>query len=186
MHSTVTQNKAALVLCLVAFSAFAHPTGFHKRLTITLTSTRLSVLMVMDVDSGERCLLLREAMDSNRDGVLAGNELTVLKERLLKLATRPLKVSLSTAPLNLTVKESKVSLRGDIRANDSPLSVAVLLEMEHSNELKEGMALEIEDISPDQSTIAVQVFQAGAKEGPFEKEVPSGTKSTVRVGRLGN
>ncbi len=179
MGSTAIRNRALLLLgLLVASTAFGHPSGFHKKLTVTLTKTKVSALIVMDVDSGDRCLLLREAVDSNRDGLITGAEVTRLKEQLVKLATRPLKLSISTAPLALVIKETKVSLRDDPRANDAALSVAVLVEIEHAHPVSTGMEFEIEDTSPDQSTIVLQVFQDGVK--PFQEEVKSGVKTKVR------
>lgn len=180
MRSTATRNSALLV-AMFATAAFAHPTGFHKKLTITVTKTKLSALIVMDVDSGERCLLLREAVDSNRDGVLSGEEVAKLKERLVKMATSRLKLGISGAPLVLTAKESKLSLREDRRANDSPLSVAVMFEIPLSPTPGEGTQLEVTDTSPDQSTVVLQVFQSGEA---LEKEVGSGITTRVRLGSL--
>lgn len=180
MGSTAIRSSALLLGLLVAAPAFGHPNGFHKKLTVTLTKSKVSALIVMDVDSGERCLLLREAVDSNRDGLLAGEELTQLKDRLVKLVTRPLKLSISGAPLVVTVKETKLSLRDDRRANDAALSVAVLIEIEHQHPVSVGMDFEVEDVAPDQSTIVLQVFQEGAKSPPFQAEVKSGVKTKVR------
>ncbi len=174
------EGRKLLLFLLVALPAFGHPQGFHKKLTFTLTKTKVSALIVMDVDAGERCLLLREAVDSNRDGQLAGAEVAQLKDRLVKMATWPLKLSISGAPLPLVVKESKLSLREDRRANDSSLSVAVLVELEHPPSTP-GMNFEVEDVSPDQSTIVLQVYQEGAKEPPFQEEVKSGIKTKVRL-----
>lgn len=180
MGSTAIRNSALLLLGLLAATpALGHPSGFHKKLTVTLTKMKVSALIVMDVDSGDRCLLLREAVDSDRDGLITGAEVTRLKEQLVKLATRPLKLSISTAPLVLTVKETKISLRDDRRANDAALSVAVLVEIEHAQPVSSGMDFEVEDTSPDQSTIVLQVFQQGGKE-PFQAEVKSGVKTKVR------
>jgi hypothetical protein len=180
MGSTAIRSSALLLGLLAAGSAFGHPNGFHKKLTVTLTKTKVSALLVMDVDSGERCLLLREAVDSNRDGQLTGAELTQLKERLVKMATKPLKLSISGAPIELVVKGTKLSLRDDRRANDAALSVAVLVEIEHQHPVSTGMDFEVEDIAPDQSTIVLQVFQEGSKEAPFQAEVKSGVKTKVR------
>ena len=180
MRSTATRNSALLV-ALVATAAFAHPTGFHKKLTVTVTKTKLSALVVMDVDSGERCLLLREAVDSNRDGVLSGEEVAKLKERLVKMVTSPLRLGISGAPLSVGPKESKLSLRDDRRANDSPLSVAVMFELPLSPTPGEGTQLEVTDTSPDQSSIVLQVFQSGEA---LEKEVSSGVMTRVRLGAL--
>jgi hypothetical protein len=185
MRSTAIRNSALLLALVVSAGlAWGHPKGFHKKLTLTVTPTKLSALIVMDVDSGERCLLLREAVDSNRDGLLAGDEVTRLKERLVKLAMQPLQLGLSGAPIPLVVKEAKLSLREDRRANDSPLSIAVLVEVDHPHAIAEGMQLEVVDTAPDTSPIVVQVFQAGVKEPPFEQEVPSGVKTKIRMGAL--
>lgn len=174
---------SAGLLLLMSSPAFAHPTGFHKKLTLTLTKTKLSVLVVMDADSGERCLLLREAVDSNRDGFITGDEVGKLKDRLTKMAVSPLKFGISGAPLTLVVKESKLSLREDKRANDSPLSIAVLIEIPLSPAPHEGASLELTDVAPDQSAIAVQVFQA---KSTVELELPSGVTTPVRIGPLGD
>ena len=181
MASTATLSRPLLLGVLLALPALAHPQGFHKKLTFTLTKTKVSALIVMDVDAGERCLLLREPADSNRDGMLSGEEVAQLKDRLVKMATRPLKLSISGAPIPLTVKETKLSLREDRRANDSALSVAVLVEIELSQAMGVGMSFEVEDVSPDQSTIVVQVFQEGDKDPPFQEEVKSGVKTKIRI-----
>lgn len=179
MGSTATLSRAGLLGVLLALPALAHPQGFHKKLTFTLTKTKVSALIVMDIDSGERCLLLREPMDGNRDGVLTGEEVTRLKERLVKLATRPLKLSISSAPLPLVIKDAKLSLRDDKRAGDGALSVAVLVEIDHPHPPSAGMDFEVEDLSPDQSTIVLQVFQEAS--APFQAEVQSGVKTKVRI-----
>lgn len=185
MRSTATRNsdvgRVASVLLLVSLTASAHPTGFHKKLTITVTQTKLSALVVMDVDSGERCLLLREAVDANRDGLLTGDEVTKLKERLVKMSTSALKLGLSGAALPFRVAEAKLSLREDRRANDSPLSVAVVFELPLSPTPGAGTQLEVTDVAPDQSTVVLQVYQSGEV---FEREVPSGAVTRVRLGAL--
>jgi hypothetical protein len=175
MAFTRTLSSAALLLAAVAWG---HPQGFHKKLTFTLTKTRVSALIVMDVDAGERCLLLREPADSNRDGVLTGAEVTQLKERLVKLATRPLKLGISGAPVPLVVKDTRISLRDDKRANDAGLSVAILVEIEHPHAVSAGMEFEVEDVAPDQSSIVLEVFQ---ESGAFQGELQSGVKSKVRI-----
>jgi hypothetical protein len=182
MRSIPTRDSRVVLLgALLACSAAAHPKGFHKKVLVTLTHARVSALVVMDVDSGDRCLLLREAVDSNRDGKLEGEELGKLKERLVKMATSTLALGLSGAPLKLQVKDTKLNLREDPRANDSPLSVAVLLELDHKDAISPGMKLEFTDTAPDQSTVVLQVFQEGMAEAPFEAEVKSGVKTLVPV-----
>lgn len=186
MRSTAIRNSALLLLCslFAGPAAWGHPKGFHKKLTVTVSPTKLSVLIVMDVDSGDRCLLLREAVDSNRDGVVTGEEVTRLKERLVKLAITPLQLGISGAPIPVQVKESKLSLRDDPRANDAPLSIALLVEVAHPHAIAEGMELEVTDTAPDTSTIVLQVYQSGSTEPPFEQQVPSGVKTKIRMGVL--
>lgn len=183
MRTTPIRNEWALAAATLATVALAHPSGFHEKLTATVTRSKLTVLLVMDVDSGERCLLLREAVDADRDGQLSGDEVKTLEARLLKLATASLKVSVSGAPVTLPVLEHKISLREDRRASDGPLSIAVLLEVERKGAFREGLTLELSSIAPDASSLAVQVFQKG-EAAAVQREVPSGEVVKVRLGRL--
>jgi hypothetical protein len=155
--------------------------GFHAKLTITVSQTKVSVLKVIDVDSGSRCLLLRESVDANRDGELRGEEVQNLKKRLVSLATRPLSLTLSGAPLPMQVVDSKLSLRNDRRVNDSPLSIAVLLEFDDPTALREGLVLGVTDVAPDASSLVLQVFQRGETALPAVQEVPSGSLATFRL-----
>ncbi|MEW5743223.1 MAG: hypothetical protein AB1938_30215 [Myxococcota bacterium] len=179
---------ATLGLLLAASLAHAHPQGFHKKLTFTLTKTTVTGLVVMDVDSGERCTVLRQAADADGDGVVKGAEVTALKERLTSMATRTLKLGVSGAAIAVTVKESKLSLREDPRVGEAGLSVAVLIELTHPHEVSEGMSFEVTDTSPDLSPVVVQVFQAAQKgtppEAPFQSELEAGKTVKVRLGRL--
>lgn len=178
----------AVAVALLPLMSFAHPSGFHKKLTFTLTKTTVTGLVVMDVDSGERCLVFRQAADANADGHLQGEEVTALKTRLASMATRSLRLGVSGAALAFTVKETKLSLRDDPRVGDTGLSVAVLLELTHPHEVSEGMTFEVTDTSPDLSPSVVQVFQAApegaAGEAPFQGELESGKTVKVRLGRL--
>lgn len=183
MPSTVTRSSA-LALALLAGAAGAHPQGFHKKLTFTVSRSKVALLLVMDVDGGGHCLRLREALDGDRDGRLSRPEVAQLRERLVALAWRRLEVRLSGARLPLVVGESKVSLHGDERANDASLSLALLAEVDLSSPPGEGFQLEVLDVAPDQSTIALEVFQAGAKESPAQVELRSGVRAAVRLGRL--
>ncbi len=191
---TLSLSKGAdfrILLWLVlswATVASAHPQGFHTKLTFTLEKGRVRGLVVMDVDAGERCRLIRSGADENHDGVLTGQEVGGLKAKLVSLATKPLKVGFSGFPLTLPVKEAKVSLHEDPRVGESGLSVAVLLELEHAYPVTPGLSFEVEDRAPDGSTVVVEVFQAqggpGAFEPPFRQEVESGKKVRIRVGTL--
>lgn len=177
-----------LAAAFLAATALAHPQGFHKKLTFTLTKTAITALVVMDVDSGARCAVLRQAADGDSDGLLAGAEVTALKERLAEMALRTLALGVSGAPVAVTVKESKLSLRGDPRVSESGLSLALLVEVRHPHAVSEGMAFEVTDTSPDLSPVMVQVFQAAAKgaapEAPVQIELEAGKTASVRLGRL--
>jgi hypothetical protein len=177
-----------VVAALLAATALAHPQGFHKKLTFTLTRTTVSGLVVMDVDSGSRCAVLRQAADADGDGRLKGAEVTQLKERLAAMALRTLKLGISGAATAVTPKESKLSLHEDPRVGEGGLSVAVLVELRHPHAVSEGLHFEVTDTSPDLSPVVVQVFQAAAKgatpEAPFEVELEAGKTASVRLGRL--
>jgi len=183
-----SNRLAAAAIALVASAAAAHPQGFHKKLTFTLTRTGLTGLVVMDVDSGPRCAVLRQAVDADGDGLVKGEEVTALKERLVSMALKTLKLSFSGAAIAVAPKETKLSLREDPRVGEAGLSVAVLLELTQPHEVHEGLTFEVTDASPDLSTVVVQVFQAAAEgapgEAPFQVELESGKTAKVRVGRL--
>ncbi|MCC6334349.1 MAG: hypothetical protein IT380_10225 [Myxococcales bacterium] len=187
-HPLTLGRGATLALLLAASLAHAHPQGFHKKLTFTLTKTTVTGLLVMDVDSGDRCTVLRQAADANGDGLLQGAEVTALKERLASMAAKTLKLSISGAAIAVTAKETKLSLREDPRVGEAGLSVALLIELAHPHPVSEGMTFEVTDTSPDLSPVVVQVFQAAAKgaapEAPFQGEVESGKTVKVRLGRL--
>lgn len=179
---------AALALLLLPALALAHPQGFHKKLTFTLKKSTVTGLVVLDVDSGQRCAVLRQAADADGDGLVQGPEVTALKERLVGMALRTLKLGVSGAPIAVTGKDSKLSLRDDVRVGEAGLSVAVLVELTHPHAVSEGMTFEVTDTSPDLSPVVVQVFQAAAKgaapEPPFQVELESGKTAKVRLGRL--
>jgi hypothetical protein len=176
--------NALAVLALV----LAHPQGFHKRVTLELWSTSISGLVVMDIDSGERCELLRAGADTNRDGLLDQTETAALKKKLTTLATRALKLSISGYPVAVEVKETKVSLKEDSRVSKTGVSVAVLLQMRHPYAVTPGMSLALEDAAPDASHVEVEVFQhalADAGEEPaFRQSMGSKERVTVRLGAL--
>ena len=179
--------NSALAVGLLATAAWGHPKGFHKKITVTLAPERISALVVMDLDSGKAALNLREPADGDRNGLLEGDEVKTLEERMGKLATALLKVSLSGAPLVFAVKGTRLSLRDDRRASDGPLSVAVLLELEHRpDQVFEGMKLEVSDTSPDASHLVLEVFEPAGVDGGarvHQFDLKSGKKAVVQLGR---
>jgi hypothetical protein len=168
-----------LLVWLSASVALAHPQGFHVKLTFTLTPTTVTGLLLMDVDAGQRCLLLREAADESRDGLLDAGEVKGLERRLAAMLTRNLKLGISGAPIPVVVKETRLSLRDDPRANDAGFSVAVLIEVAHPHAVSPGMQFEVENVSPDLSAMTVEVLQAGAPASVAQVE--SGKKYAVRL-----
>ncbi len=178
-----------LVVGLLACSANAHPEGFHPRYVFTLTRTGLTALLVMDVDSGERCELLRAGADANHDGLLSSGEKKALEKKLTSFVLRPLKVGVSSAPIPLVPAEMKLNLRNDSSVSRAGMSVALLIEVKHPWEVSPGMHFELETTTPDQGPLRLEVFQLpapGADAEPrFAEDIPSGKKVRVRLGHLG-
>lgn len=173
------------LLTLAASAAGAHPEGFHQRLTFTVSRTTLTGLLVLDVDSGERCELLRAGADANHDGTLSKTERQALEKKLRSFVERPLKLAISSFPLPPGITESKLSLRSDDSVSRSGLSLALLLEVKHPSAISPGMHLEVTSSSPDLSPIRLEVLQAAEPaEAPFAGEVDSGAQTRVRLGAL--
>ncbi|MDX2013859.1 MAG: hypothetical protein SFW67_26925 [Myxococcaceae bacterium] len=178
-----------LVGLLAAATARAHPEGFHVRAVFTLTKTAVTGLVVMDVDGGERCELMRAGADTNRDGTLSDDEKRGLERRLVSLVLKPLKVGLSSYAVPLKVQEVKLNLRQDASVSRSAVSVALLLEANHPYEVSPGMHFEFETVTPDGSPVRLEVLQAadpsdGAPEPDFRRDVESGRRARVRLGLL--
>ena len=176
-----------LAVLLGATAAQAHPQGFHKKVVLNVSRYRIDGLITMDVDGGERCRLIRDGADANRDGVLSGDEVKALKDKLLRLATLALKLSLSGFPVPPQVKDVKLDLRKDRAVSESGVSIAVLLEDPHPAAVHVGTELVVEDASPDQSPVHVEVNQAlpdGGVEPPAATELEPGVKWKVRLGPL--
>jgi hypothetical protein len=181
-------RRALLAGLSIAGVASAHPEGFHARYVFTVERTQLTGLLVLDVDSGERCELLRAGADVNHDGLLAREERAALEKKVASLITRPLKLAISGYPLPLTIKDTKLNLRDDQRVSRTAISVALLLEVKHPYDVSPGMHLEVETVTPDASPLRLEVFQASQPgdpgEPPFRQEVESGKKVRVRLGAL--
>ncbi len=188
ISSDVKRPWALVVVLCAAASARAHPEGFHQRAVFTLTKTAMTALVVMDVDAGERCELLRAGADLNHDGVLAEAEKHALEKKLTLLALKPLKVGLSSYAVPLKVVEAKLNLRGDQTVSRAGVSVALLLEANHPYELSPGMHFEFVTVTPDASPVRLEVFQATDASDPpepdFRQDIDSGKRVRVRLGRL--
>jgi hypothetical protein len=180
--------KSFAVLLLLPAAALAHPKGFHTRIAFSVSKYAVDALLVMDVDGSERSKLLREGVDTNGNGVIDGDETAALKKKLAAMATRALKVGISSAPVPLTVKDVKLSLREDRSVSQTGLSVAVMLEGVHPHEVTPGMSLEVEDTSPDYSPVVIEVSALSATDGGAEAleryELPAGEKHAIRLGAL--
>jgi hypothetical protein len=180
-------RRLGLCVALVASTALAHPQGFHKRIMLNLSLHRIDGLIAMDVDGGDRCRLVRDGADTNRDAVLQPGEVAALKDKLVRLATLALKLSLSGYPVTWKVKETKLDLRRDHLVTQTGVSVAVLFEAQVETAIAPGTQLQIEDASPDASPVRVDVNQAPADGGvppPATTELLPGVKWSVRLGPL--
>jgi hypothetical protein len=175
-------------LLLLSSAALAHPQGFHKKVVLNVSLYRVDGLIAMDVDGGERCRLIRDGADQNRDGKLSGDELKALEDKLVRMATRALKLSLSGFPVPFKIKETKIDLRKDHAVSETGVSVAVLIEDPHPAAVTVGTQLEIEDSSPDLSPVRFEVNQVppadAGVEPPAQKDLESGVKWKVRLGPL--
>lgn len=156
--------KAALLFGLLSLQAHAHKSGFHKKAQVSIRPGNVEALVSMDVDSGPRCALLRQAADANLDGQLSAEETKALKERLVKTALRSFRVSVSGFELKGGPLDSKIDLRGDFGGGTTGLSVAVLWKADLPRKVSEGMVLEVQDAAPDGSHVRVEVQQV-SKEG---------------------
>src|SRR5262249_31015079 len=122
----------------------------------------------MDVDSGERPKLLRAGADLDRDGLLSPPEPAALQQKLVQLATRGLKLGIAGFPLEVRVTDVKLSLREDRTVSESGLSLALMLEATHRQPVSEGMSLEVDVTSPDQSHVRVEVSALSGPDGGAE------------------
>ncbi len=174
---------AALALTLPSVAG-AHAQGFHKRLSLRVSSYSVEGVLAMDVDGGERCQGLRLGVDANRDGVLSDDEARRLKDKLVKLATQALALSFSSANVPVKVVSSKLSLREDKTVSTTGLSLAILLDATHPHEVMEGMKLEVKDSSPDGAPVHLEVDPAVDSDGgttPVVAELEAGQVFSVRL-----
>lgn len=181
MRFTATCIESGLLgVALLASLAWAHTSGFHKRLLFTVGDAGIDALVVMDVDGGERVRLIRAGADTDHDGALSADEALALKGRLVSMATRALTVHLSRAPVSMLLRDSKLDLRGDLRAeSDTAVSVAVLMRPRDVIRAWSGLELQVSDAAPDGSPIVVEVFQTGDERRKLE--LPSNGTAAVRL-----
>jgi hypothetical protein len=166
----VTRPAAAIALIGAALlmsgqPAHGHARGTHKRLLLTISDQRVEVLVTLDVDEGERATLLRRGADRDGSGRLEGPEVAALRERLTRLALRPVEIRVGGYPVRLAATEAKLSLRGEEGAQHGGLNVAVLARAELPQPPREGMVLEVADASPDGSRVRVEAQQQWAQGG---------------------
>ena len=165
--------------------ALAHPRGAHKKIVLTVERTRVGVLLVLDLDSGERARLLRAGADQDGDHLLRGAEVQGLRRRLAQVARGTFKLQVGGAPVILPEGEARLSLRQDPSVSDGGLSVAVLAELSLPEGIRPGMELVVVDRSPDGSPVDVE-FHLDGEEGLSRtvSTIPAGADARVRVGRL--
>lgn len=149
----------AFCLLLFPLAAQAHARGFHKKLQIVVQARKIQVLVTLDIDGGTRTQVLRAGADVDKNGTIDTAEAQALKARLVTLASRPLRLSLSGYAVRPALVEAKVNLREDRTVSDAGLSIAALLEAELPQPLFAGMELSIEDEAPDASHVRVEAVQ---------------------------
>ncbi|MBI3183136.1 MAG: hypothetical protein HYZ28_13440 [Myxococcales bacterium] len=181
-------SRVAAIILFAPLASLGHPRGFHKRTVVSVSARQVDVLVTMDVDEGKRSGLLRAGADADRDGSLSDAEAAELRRKLSELAVRPLKVEISGYAVRLEEREAKLSLRGERRATEEGMSVAVLATAKLPSEVTPGMSLGVEDASPDRSHVEVQVYQAAGQDAgasaPVRKVLLPGQRLEVRLGRL--
>ncbi len=176
------------VLAALMSLLLAHPQGFHKKIVFTLHKFDLQGLMVMDIDGGERCSLIRAGADIDHDGVLSVAETAALQKRLVAMAMKQLTVRFSGAPFAIEARESKINLHQDSSVSQSGLSVAIFIDQHHREPATEGLGFEVADQSPDRSPVNLEVFQVPAIDAGcvpvFTTELEAGRMAVVRLGAL--
>jgi hypothetical protein len=179
---------AVFAAAAVSAAALAHPTGYHLRLSLSVTRTEVGGLLVMDVDSSEQAKLLREGHDLDRDGVLSRDESKALQKKLVTMAIEGVRVTLAGYPLPLQPTDVKMSLRDDRAVAEGGLSLAVLLTAKLPSAAGAGMALDVEARAPDRSAVRVEVSAASGTDGGVEalgaRDLQPDEKWTVRLGKL--
>ena len=180
---------AALILSAMPAVSTAHPAGFHERLALSVSRQAVDGLLVMDIDAGVTAKNIRAGADFDHDGVISPAERKALEKKLVGLATQGLKLGISGYPLTPKVTGVKMSMRDDPGANETGLSLALMLEAVVKTPIGEGMKLEVQAESPDKSHVIVEVSAVSGKDAGVEalerKELGAGEKMTVRLGALG-
>ncbi|MEN9798461.1 MAG: hypothetical protein RL653_2157 [Pseudomonadota bacterium] len=175
----------AAALLVAGGAAVAHPRGAHKKVVLTVERTRVGVLLVLDLDEGERAQLLRAGADQDGDHVLRGAEVQGLRRRLAQVARSAFSLRVGGALLPLPEGETRLSLRQDPSVSQAGISVAVLVELPVPEGIRPGMELVVADRAPDGSPVDVE-FHLDGEEGTARRVATAtdGADARVRVGRL--
>lgn len=174
---------------LLAALVVAHPAGFHERVALSVSRQAVDGLVVLDLDRSETARLIRAGADFDHDGVISAVERGALQKKLVALAVGGLKLGISGFALTVKVADVKMSMRGDDRVTDLGLSVAMMIEAAVSSPIGEGMKLEVEAKSPDESHVVVEVSAVAGRDGGVvaveRRDLAAGEKWSVRLGVLG-
>jgi hypothetical protein len=177
------RRAVILAAALGAFSAAAHPEGFHQHVRVVVHADRVEALVVLEVDRGRRSQLLRAGADVNGDRRLDAEEVARLRLKLQGLALGKLKLALSGYAPKLVPVDGKLNLGGDLTTSDEALSLAVLVEARLPRPVSEGMELVVEASSPDRSHVKVEAEQAieGAKAPFAESDLRPGERLRLKL-----
>lgn len=175
----------AAALVLAGGVAAAHPRGAHKKIVLTVERSRVGVLLVLDLDGGERAQLLRVGADLDGDRLLRGEEVQGLRRRLVQVAKAAFSLRVGGALLPFPEGEVRLSLRQDPSVSESGLSVALLAELSVPEGIRPGMELVVTDRAPDGSPVDVE-FHLDEEQGTSRRvaTITEGADARVRVGRL--
>ena len=173
------------LLGLLCGPGLAHPRGAHKKVILTVEQARVGVLLVLDLDGGERAQLLRAGADLDGDHVIRGPEVQGLRRRLVQVARSSFVLKLAGAVMALPEGEARLSLRQDPSVSETGLSVAVLSDLPLPAGIRAGMELVVSDRAPDGSPVDVE-FHLDEEQGPARTvtTVSGDGEARVRVTKL--
>ncbi len=164
MASRPVELKRILpVMAAFAASADAHQFGYHTTVDLVVRRDGMTALVTLDVPRGRESLAQRMQADRNGDHELDADERQALKANLIRLAVRQLEIRVGGTPTSGQVKEGKVSVMQSTAVDDTPVSVAVILEFPAG----EG-DVEVRDEAPDAQPVPARISFEPSSAAPIE------------------
>jgi hypothetical protein len=147
----------------VSAGAAAHQFGYHTTVDLVVRRSGMTALVTMDVPRGKESLLQRMEADRNGDHQLDADERQALKANLIRLAIRRLEIRRAGRVVIPEVKEGKVYVSESTAVDESPVSVAAILEYPES----EG-DVEVRDEAPDALPVPARISFEPSSQPPIE------------------